>query len=86
MTTILIKQVRYDVHSTVKNGKKFSLHLLIKDGQYYALAVYPDHYRLYQPLGQSLPVAKELLSDIVLEFGNSEKRDIFNHQLERIKK
>lgn len=79
MTTIQINQIQYEVHSTVKKGKKFSLHLLQKDNRDYALAVYPDHYRLYQPLGESLPVTKEKLSDIVLEIGSDEKKgDIFS--------
>ena len=77
MTTIKIKKIQYKVTHTVKNSKKYSLHLLQKDGKDYALAVYPDHYRLYQPLGRSLPVTKEKLSDIVLEFGNGKPRNLF---------
>lgn len=62
---ILIKKEEFEVHHTVKSNKnKVTLHILVREGRYYSLAIYPDHYRLYRPLGQSLPVKRENLSDI----------------------
>lgn len=80
MGKILIKEEEYTIHSTVKNGKKFSLHLLLKEGKYWALAIYKDHYRLYPPLGEmSLCLDHAPLSDIVLTIGNgSELPNAFN--------
>ena len=74
MGKIIIKGVEFDVQCTVKNGKELSLHLLAKDEKFYSLAVYPDHYRLYKPLGDSsLAATREPLSNIVLAFEDGEQ-------------
>jgi len=64
---ICIKGKDYNLAHTVKDEKGvFSLHLLTREESkgYYALSIFPDHYRLYPPLGNSLPVIREPLKDI----------------------
>ena len=66
---VCIKGKDFKLAHTVKDEKGvFSLHLLIGEGErgFYALSIFPDHYRLYPPLGNSLPVTHEPLKDIEL--------------------
>jgi len=72
---VYIKGKEFNLRHTVKDEKGvFSLHLLTIEGQekYYALSIFPEHYRLYPPLGDnSLLVTREPLKDI--SFGITER-------------
>lgn len=72
---VCIKGKGFKLAHTVKDEKGvFSLHLLTREESkgHYALSIFPDHYRLYPPLGNSLPVTREPLKDIV--FGITERK------------
>lgn len=66
---ICINGKDFNLAHTVKDEKGvFSLHLLTRGESkgYYALSIFPDHYRLYPPLGDnSLFVTREPLKDII---------------------